>query len=217
MPNNVYTIAIRNPAPGIEGTIADEISRRSTLSDVRTIRCSDQLAMVSYTQQASNEAESEQHINQDQLAIEGLLASYSCDYIVMSGLRLSENPIDQIILGAMGYLAAGLVHHHQEIAVGGELPKPNIDYQFRIEVAEIPGQRYDEFSDDADFALENREIHCLSYRMPVSKTVASEALLQIMSEKGIESNVYIGGWMGGPTSEQTLRILIKEYLNWSVE
>lgn len=211
----LYTLAINNPAPGLECTVAYEIGQLPTTAEVWSARYSDILATVSYTQYPEA-ADAEPAVKEND-SVGQLLESYNLDYLLFSTEGKRDDPIAGILNGALGFLAMGLVQHHQEKAVAGELPIPNTDYHLRVEVTEMPGQRQDEFSYNVNSSAKDYETHSLVHRMPISKTVASKALDKVMARKGIESDAPRGGYMGGNISEQTLRILVKEFSKWGAE
>jgi len=214
-PDALYTIAINNPAPGIECAVAHEIGQLPTTAEVWSARYSDTLATVSYTQCLPG-SDAEPSVKEND-PVGQLLESYNLDYLLFSTEGKRDDPIAGILNGALGFLAMGLVQHHQEKAVAGELPIPNTDYHLRVEVTEMPGQRQDEFSYNVNSSAKDYETHSLVHRMPISKTVASKALDKVMARKGIESDAPRGGYMGGNISEQTLRILVKEFSKWGAE
>ena len=210
-PDTVFAIAIRNPASGIEGTIADEIARRPTFSNPQTVRYGNQLAVVSYTQvRGEMESRDKEHLYE-------FLASTELDYIVLPGASVSREPIDQILLEGMGYIAARLMDYHQEQAAAGELPKPFTDYQMQITVCETPGDRPRELAEFVDDSSP-LESHDGQYEFPLSKIVVGKELDRIKAGTGIITGVRFpdpDSYAG--MSEQTARVLIRRIAKYREE
>jgi len=89
-PYNVYAIAIYNPPPGIEATIAHEIGQRPTISSVQTSLYADNLAIVSYTQQPPR-LFSGRSARKDRDAVEQRLMSMDGSYARFPAILMSED------------------------------------------------------------------------------------------------------------------------------
>ena len=195
----MYVIAIRNPAQGIESTIAEELGQDPDISEPSYSRHSDKLAVVAYRASGSP----------NYRALHSILTSHKADYLVMSGDASGENTIDQIMLMTMATLAMNLTDYHREQAKEGKLPKPLTNYRMEIAVSETPAKTPENGSDE-EVSQPSLDTYLISFEFPISHTTCVDELERIKEKHGVVTGVYgsTPGNIGG-ISEQSARLLIE--------
>jgi len=210
-PDALYTIAINNPAPGIECAVAHEIGQLPTTAEVWSARYSDTLATVSYTQCLPG-SDAEPSVKEND-PVGQLLESYNLDYLVISTEGKSDDPIAGILHGAMGFLANALVEHHAQQEYNGDSSTKHTDYELEIGVTELP--RQDEQESMPDGGIPAKEEHGVRHRLPISRFATQKALGRHMAETGIIVHMYMVGRVPPKQINETAaRTVIGRIRNW---
>lgn len=183
----MYSIAIREPEPGIEDKVLDAIRQGRTLTNPKTV-VDDYLSIITYEQRNPADVYSHQH-SSDREQVEHLLWKDRSEYVILNGGIVGNESVDEAQLTAVCNAALDITSYHDKRAMEGELPNWHTIYRFRVSSDIKPKDLYA----PGDVYEPHAKPRDVEFTLPLSAIVVARQLRRVVEQDEAKTNVYAAG------------------------